>query len=194
MVNIVWMLLIFLGFMSSLVFGNLDHSTQAALEGAKDAVELCIGLAGVYALWLGLMKVAEKSGLVEIISKRMRRIMSALFPGVPPGHRAMGAMTMNIIANMLGLGNAATPLGIKAMHELQSINRHKDMATHDMCMFLIINTSSVQLIPATVIALRSAAGSNNPAEIIGTSLIATTCSTLMGIVAAKILKRYYRDK
>ena len=154
--------------MSSLVFGNLDHSTQAVWR-AKDAVELCIGLAGVYALWLGLMKVAEKSGLVEIISKRMRRIMSALFPGVPPGHRAMGAMTMNIIANMLGLGNAATPLGIKAMHELQSINRHKDMATHDMCMFLIINTSSVQLIP-TVIACE-AAGSNNPAEIIGTSLL-----------------------
>ena len=194
MVNIVWMLLIILGFISSLIFGNLEHSTQSALEGAKDAVELCIGLAGVYALWLGLMKVAERSGLVELISKRIRRVMSLLFPGVPPGHRAMGAMTMNIIANMLGLGNAATPLGIKAMHELQSINRHKDMATHDMCMFLIINTSSVQLIPATVIALRSATGSKNPAEIIGTGLIATTCSTLTGIIAAKILKRYYRDK
>ena len=170
MVNIVWMLLIVLGFISSLIFGNLEHSTQSALEGAKDAVELCIGLAGVYALWLGLMKVAERSGLVELISKRIRRVMSLLFPGVPPGHRAMGAMTMNIIANMLGLGNAATPLGIKAMHELQSINRHKDMATHDMCMFLIINTSSVQLIPATVIALRSATGSKIPLKSLAPAL------------------------
>ena len=174
MVNVVWILLIFIGFVSSLIFGNLEQSTQSALDGAKHAVELCIGLSGVYALWLGLMKVAEKSGLVEVISKRMKGLMSVLFPGIPPGHRAMGAMTMNIIANMLGLGNAATPFGIKAMHELQSINRYKDTATHDMCMFLIINTSSVQLIPATVIALRSAAGSMNPAEIIGTSLIATT--------------------
>ena len=191
MVNIVWLFMILLGFLSAVFFGNLEATTQSALDGAKYAVELCIGLSGIYALWLGLMKVAEKSGLVETISKKMRGLMVILFPGVPPGHPAMGAMTMNIIANMLGLGNAATPLGIKAMHELQRINRHDAVATHDMCMFLIINTSSVQLIPTTVIALRSAAGSLNPSEIIGTSLIATLCSTLTGIIAAKIFKRYY---
>lgn len=137
------------------------------------------------------MRVAEESGLIASISRRMRGLIMALFPGVPPGHPAIGSMTMNIIANMLGMGNAATPLGLKAMHELQEINRGRDEATHDMCMFLIINTSSVQLIPTTVIALRSAAGSLNPSEIIGTSLIATTCSTLTGILAAKVLRRYY---
>lgn len=191
MVNVVWLLMILLGFISAIFFGNLEGTTQSALDGAKYAVELCIGLSGIYALWLGLMKVAEKSGLVESVSRRMKRLMAILFPGVPSGHPAMGAMTMNIIANMLGLGNAATPLGIKAMHELQRINRNGDIATHDMCMFLIINTSSVQLIPTTVIALRSAAGSLNPSEIIGTSLIATICSTLTGIIVAKIFKRYY---
>ena len=143
-------------------------------------------IGGVYALWLGLMKVAEKSGLVEIISKRMRRIMSALFPGVPPGHRAMGAMTMNIIANMLGLGNAATPLGIKAMHELQSINRHKDMATHDMCMFLIINTSSVQLIPATVIASEARQVQIILPKSLVPALLPPPVQPLTGIVAAKM--------
>ncbi|NLJ40075.1 MAG: nucleoside recognition protein [Clostridiales bacterium] len=190
MVNIVWLLMIVVGFLSALFFGRLEGTTQSALDGAKYAVELCIGLLGIYALWLGLMKVAEKSGLVKIISKRMKGIMTALFPGVPAGHPAMGAMAMNIIANMLGLGNAATPFGLKAMHELQNISTNKDVATHDMCMFLIINTSSVQLIPATVVALRSAAGSANPSEIIGTALIATTCSTLAGISAAKLLKKY----
>lgn len=191
MVNIVWLFMILLGFLSAMFLGNLEATTQSALDGAKYAIELCVGLSGIYALWLGLMKVAEKSGLVEAISKKMKGLMAILFPGVPPGHPAMGAMTMNIIANMLGLGNAATPLGIKAMHELQKINRGGDVASHDMCMFLIINTSSVQLIPTTVIALRSAAASLNPSEIIGTSLIATTCSTLTGIIAAKIFKRYY---
>lgn len=191
MVNIVWLLLIFVGFISAFIFGNLEFTTQSALEGAKYAVELCIGLSGIYALWLGIMKVAEKSGLVESLSEKMKGLMTILFPGVPKGDRAMGAMTMNMIANLLGLGNAATPLGIRAMHELQRLNKDKNVASYDMCMFLIINTSSIQLIPATVIALRSAAGSANPSEIVGTGLIATICSTLTGIIAAKILKNYY---
>jgi len=183
--------MILMGLLVALFSGKMEAVTQAALDSAKYAVELCFGLIGIYALWLGLMKVAEESGMVKAISKRMGRIMKLLFPDVPPRHPAMGAMTMNIIANMLGLGNAATPLGIKAMHELQSLNKEKDRATNAMCMFLMINTSSVQLIPATVIALRSAAGSSNPTEIIGTTLIATSCSTLTAIIAAKILQRYY---
>ncbi|HZJ83373.1 MAG TPA: nucleoside recognition domain-containing protein [Clostridia bacterium] len=191
MVNRVWIFMIIVGFLAALFFGNLESTTQAALDGAKYSVELCIGLAGIYALWLGLMKVAEKSGLVEAISKKMKGIIMIIFPGIPSGHPAIGAITMNIIANMLGLGNAATPLGIKAMHELQRLNRSTEKATNDMCMFLIINTSSVQLIPTTVIALRTAAGSLNPSEIIGTSLIATLCSTITGILAAMVLRRYY---
>lgn len=193
MVNGIWIFMIVGGFIFALFMGNLSEATQGALEGAKSAVDLCIGLSGVYALWLGLMKIAEKSGLVGGLSRRMGRIMKALFPDVPPGHPAMGAMAMNIMANVLGLGNAATPLGIQAMHELQTLNRNGDRATHDMSMFLIINTSSVQLIPATVIALRSSYGSLNPGEIIGTSLIATTCSTMAGIVSAKMFRRYYRS-
>lgn len=193
MVNGIWIFMIVGGFIFALFMGNLSEATQGALEGAKSAVDLCIGLSGVYALWLGLMKIAEKSGLVGGLSRRMGRIMKALFPDVPPGHPAMGAMAMNIMANVLGLGNAATPLGIQAMHELQTLNRYGDRATHDMSMFLIINTSSVQLIPATVIALRSSYGSLNPGEIIGTSLIATTCSTMAGIVSAKMFRRYYRS-
>ena len=191
MVNVIWLFMILIGFLVALFFGDLEAATQAALDNAKYAVELCIGLLAIYALWLGLMRVAEKSGLVEAISKKMQGIMSFLFPDVPAGHPAMGAMTMNLIANMLGLGNAATPLGIKAMNELQRINKQKDVATHDMCMFLIINTSSVQLIPTTVIALRSAAGSLNPGEIVGTTLITTIISTLVGIIAAKMFRRLY---
>ena len=116
MVNAIWLFMIIIGFLVALLVGDLEATTQAALDGAKYAVELCVGLLGMYALWLGLMKVAEKSGLVEAISKKMRGIMGFLFPDVPAGHPAMGAMTMNLIANMLGLGIAATPLGIKAMH------------------------------------------------------------------------------
>lgn len=189
MVNGIWVVMILAGLLMGLLTGDLEAVTQSALDSAKYAVELCIGLIGIYALWLGLMKVAEESGLVKGIARRMSRIMRFLFPGVPERHPAMGAMTMNLIANMLGLGNAATPLGIKAMHELQSLNQKKDTASDAMCMFLIINTSSIQLIPATVVALRSAAGSKNPTEIIGTSLAVTICSTLVGIISAKIMAR-----
>lgn len=191
MVNIIWMLFILIGLVIAVLNGRIDEVTQAALDNAKYAVELCFGLIGIYALWLGLMRVAEEAGLVNKISRKMQGIMRFLFADVPARHPAIGAMTMNIIANMLGLGNAATPLGIKAMKELQDLNPHKDEATDAMCMFLIINTSSVQLIPTTVVALRSTAGSSNPTEIIGTAFIATVCSTITGIIAAKVLQKYY---
>ncbi|MCM8901849.1 nucleoside recognition protein [Caldicoprobacter algeriensis] len=191
MVNIVWILLILIGLVVAAFNGKIEAVTQAALDNAKYAVELCFGLIGIYALWLGLMRVAEEAGLVKRVSRKMQGVMRFLFADIPARHHAIGAITMNIIANMLGLGNAATPLGIKAMKELQELNPHKDRATDAMCMFLVINTSSVQLIPATVVALRSTAGSSNPTEIIGTAFIATVCSTAAGIIAAKILQRYY---
>jgi spore maturation protein A len=191
MVNIVWILLILIGLVVAAFNGKIEAVTQAALDNAKYAVELCFGLIGIYALWLGLMRVAEEAGLVKRVSQKMQGVMRFLFTDIPARHPAIGAITMNIIANMLGLGNAATPLGIKAMKELQELNPHKDRATDAMCMFLVINTSSVQLIPATVVALRSTAGSSNPTEIIGTAFIATVCSTAAGIIAAKILQRYY---
>ncbi|HOB19969.1 MAG TPA: nucleoside recognition domain-containing protein [Candidatus Atribacteria bacterium] len=191
MVNTVWIILILAGILAAIPAGNIEAVTQSAFDGAKQAVELSFGLIGIYALWLGLMRVAEKAGLVKALSSRMAPVMKALFPEVPAGSPAMGAMAMNIIANMLGLGNAATPLGIKAMKELRELSHDKETATNAMCMFLVINTSSVQLIPTTVIALRSAAGSANPTEIIGTALIATACSTLAGIISVFILRRYY---
>ncbi len=188
MVNIVWLVLIISGFIISFFNGSIEAVTQSAFESVKQAVELCFSLIGIYSLWLGLMKIAEKSGLVSAFSKKITPLLRFIFPGVPPNSPAMGSMSMNIIANMLGLGNAATPLGLKAMQDLQDLNRNKDVASDAMIMFIVINTSSVQLIPTTVIALRSAAGSSNPGEIIGTTLIATACSTLAGVLMAVALR------
>lgn len=164
------------------------------LRYAKTAVELAIGLVGIMALWLGVMKIAEASGLVAKLAAVMRPVTTRLFPDVPADHPAMGAMVMNISANMLGLSNAATPLGLKAMEELNKLSKKAGTATDAMCTFLVINTSSVQLIPATVIALRAAAGSSNPTEILGPVIVATTVNTTVGIVVVKLLSKlpYFR--
>jgi spore maturation protein A len=161
---------------------------------AKTAVELAIGLIGIMALWLGVMKIAEESGLVAKVAAAVRPVTRRLFPDVPPDHPAMGAMVMNISANMLGLSNAATPLGLKAMEELNKLSTKAGTATDAMCTFLVINTSSVQLIPATVIALRSAAGSTNPTEILGPVIVATTVNTVVGVVTVRLLSKlpYFR--
>ncbi|MGC1403060.1 MAG: nucleoside recognition domain-containing protein [Thermodesulfobacteriota bacterium] len=164
-------------------------TNDGLIHYAKVAVELAIGLIGIMALWLGLMKIAEQAGMIERLARALRGITTRLFPDVPPDHPAMGAMIMNMSANMLGLGNAATPLGLKAMEELNKLNEKPGTATDAMCTFLVINTSSVQLIPATVIAIRAAAGSANPTEILGPVIIATTINTLCGILAVKFLAR-----
>jgi spore maturation protein A len=190
-INIIWLILITLGFLISVLTGRLEQTTQAAFDSAKYAVELGLGLIGMYSLWLGLMRVAEKSGLVRAFSKRIAPVLRLIFRDVPVTSPAMGAMSMNIIANMLGLGNAATPLGLKAMKELEKLNYRKNSPSDAMCLFLIINTASVQLIPSTVIAIRSAAGSTLPAEIVSTTLIASICAAVTGITFAKLLKRYY---
>jgi len=173
-------------------FEPLVHITDALFNSSKTAVDLAIGLIGLMALWLGLMKLAEESGLVNLLAKFVRPVMIRLFPEVPPEHPAMGAMIMNIAANMLGLGNAATPLGLKAMQELQKLNEKAETATNAMVTFLAINTSSVTIIPATVIGIRVSAGSSNPAEIIGTALFATTCSTIVAILFAKLFSKLPR--
>lgn len=189
MLNIIWAALIIVGFSVGALTGNINNVTNAAIESAKSAVELALGLIGVMALWLGIMKIAEDSGLIKLISKALKPIMIFLFPDVPETHPAMGAMIMNISANILGLGNAATPFGLKAMEELQRLNKYKDTATNAMVTFLAINTSSVTLIPATTIALLAAAGAPNPTEIIGPTIISTTISTTAAIIAAKSLQR-----
>lgn len=165
--------------------------TKAALESATGAVELAIGLVGVMALFLGLMKIAEAGGLLRILARLIRPLMVRLFPEVPPEHPAMGAMILNFSANMLGLGNAATPFGIRAMQELDKLNPHPGTATNAMVLFLAINTSSITLLPTGVIALRTAAGSANPAGILPTTLFATVCSTLAAVAAAFLLRRFF---
>jgi spore maturation protein A len=165
-------------------------TNDGLLHYAKVAVELAIGLIGIMALWLGLMKIAEEAGLIARLAGALKGITRRLFPDVPPDHPAMGAMIMNISANLLGLGNAATPLGLKAMEELNKLNRKTGTATDAMCTFLVINTSSVQLIPATVIAVRAAAGSANPTEIIGPVILATTVNTLVGIIVVKLMAKW----
>lgn len=164
--------------------------TTAVVDSAGGAVELAIGLVGMMALFLGLMKVAEAGGLLAIVSKTVRPLMVRAFPDVPPAHPAMGAMILNISANALGLGNAATPFGIRAMQELDTLNHHKGTATNAMVLFLAINTSSVTLLPTGVIALRASAGSADPAGILATTLFATFLSTTVAIIAAKLYQRW----
>ncbi len=164
-------------------------TNDGIIKYAKTAVELAIGLIGIMALWLGIMKIAEQSGLVGKLAAALKPITTKIFPDVPPDHPAMGAMIMNISANMLGLANAATPLGLKAMEELSKLNRKAGTATDAMCTFLVINTSNVQIIPATVIALRAAAGSSNPTEILGPVIVATFIALVVGVSTAKILAK-----
>ncbi|MDZ7839266.1 MAG: nucleoside recognition domain-containing protein [Gammaproteobacteria bacterium] len=161
------------------------------VDSAESAVTLAIGLVGVMALFLGLMKVAEKGGLLTIIARALRPLLTRLFPEVPPEHPAMGAIILNLSANVLGLGNAATPFGIRAMQQLDRLNPHKGTATNAMALFLAMNTSSVTLLPTGVIALRAAAGSSDPAGIVPTTLFATICSTTVAIISAKLLQRYW---
>ncbi|MBF0285241.1 MAG: spore maturation protein, partial [Magnetococcales bacterium] len=169
--------------------GPMQQLTTAMIDSAGGSVTLALGLVGVMTFFLGLMKVAEKGGLLTVLAKLIRPLMVRLFPEVPPDHPAMGAMILNISANALGLGNAATPFGIRAMQELDKLNPYKGVATNAMALFLAINTSSVTLLPTGVIALRAAYGSQNPAAILPTTLFATICSTAAAILTALYLQR-----
>jgi spore maturation protein A len=164
---------------------------EAIIEKVASSVKLCLDYIGLMALWLGIMKIADESGLVTALVRLIKPIMTRLFPRVPVEHPAMGAMMMNIAANMLGLDNAATPMGLKAMKELQNLNAEKDTATNDMIMFLAINTSSVTLIPFSVFVWRSNTGSVNPYAILVPTIIATTCSTIGGPAMAYFLGKIY---
>jgi spore maturation protein SpmA len=189
MLNYIWLALIVLAVLIGGGGGRVQAVVDGAVEGAGTAVTLAIGLIGVMSLWLGLMRLAEKAGLVQGIARLLRPALRWLFPGVPVEHPAMGSMVMNMAANMLGLTNAATPLGLRAMRDLDALNPHPGTATNAMCTFLAINTSSVQLIPMTAVAILASAGSSNPSAIIGTALLATFFSTLAGITAVKLLEK-----
>jgi spore maturation protein SpmA len=186
-INIIWLSMVVLATVTAAYTGKMEILTKASFDSAKDAVTLAIGLIGPMALWLGIMKVAEDGGLMQIIARWMRPLMVRLFPDVPHDHPAMSAMIMNMAANALGLGNAATPMGIKAMQELSKLAPEKGTATNAMCLFLAINTSSITILPLGVITVRAAAGSSSPASIFIPTLIATCCSTLVAVIMAKFL-------
>ncbi len=192
MLNYLWGGMILLGILVAAFTGKMPDITQAVINSSKEAVQLCLMLLGVMSMWMGLMRIAEKSGLIAALSRRMRPILRYLFPDVPDHHSAQKYISMNIIANMLGLGWAATPAGLKAMENLQELNPKKDTASRAMCMFLILNISSVQLVSVNIMAYRAQYGSANPSEIIAPSLLATAVSTLVGIMAAKMLERRSR--
>ncbi len=188
-INIIWLGMILVATVTAAYTGTMDQVTKASFDSAKAAVVLAISLIGPMALWLGLMKVAEDGGLLKIIARGLRPVMTRLFPDVPSDHPAMSAMIMNMAANALGLGNAATPMGIKAMQELDALSVEKGTATDAMCLFLAINTSSVTLLPLGVITVRAAANASQPAAILIPSVLATSISTLVAVIAARFLAK-----
>ncbi len=190
MVNYIWLFFIVCGFVVGAINGRMEQVTEAAFEGAKTGVSVCIGLISVLVFWLGMMKIAEQAGLLQKLGALLRPAIQLLFPSIPKDHPALGYIISNMSANILGLGNAATPMGIKAMQELQKLNPDKHTATPDMCTLLALNTSSVTIIPTTLIAIRMNFDSANPAEIVGTTLIATIIATAAAIMADK----WYRSR
>jgi spore maturation protein A len=187
MVNIIWMLLTIIGIVFAIINGRIGEVNKAIFQGASEAVTLSIGLISVLVFWLGMMSIAQQAGLLDKLARLFRPVVTRLFPDIPKDHPAMGYILSNMMANMFGLGNAATPLGLKAMEQLKKLNGDKDEASRSMITFLAINTSSLTIIPTTIIAIRITYESSNPAEIIGTTLIATICSTFGAI----LLDRYF---
>ncbi len=209
MLNYIWAAMIILGVIFGAITGSMKEVTEAALDSAGEAVSLCITMAGVMALWVGLMEVAEKSGLLLKLTNMLSPFVSFMFPRIPKGHKARDYISTNIIANILGLGWACTPAGLKAMEELAKLEEERGnpvylsdgkgaggkngrIASNEMCTFLILNISSLQLIPVNMIAYRQQYGSVNPAGIIGPAILATFISTLMAVVYCKVKDRKRR--
>jgi spore maturation protein A len=193
MLNYIWFGLMAIALVVAAFNGTAEAVTTGAVESAKTAVEIAIGLVGVMTLWLGIMRIAEAAGLVTLLGRALRPVMRWLFPDIPAEHPAAGSIVLSVAANMLGLNNAATPLSIKAMEEMQTLNPKKDTASNSMVTFMALTTSGVQLVPATMIGILAAAGSKNPTAIIGTTLAATFVGTVAAVLAAKVLERFYRE-
>jgi len=181
--------MICLGILAAALSGKIEQITPSIFASAEQGVTVAFGLISVMTFWLGMMKLIERSGVIEMIKKVLQPLAYLLFPRVPREHPAMNAILMNMSANILGLGNAATPFGIKAMEELQQLNTREDTASDEMCTLLAINTSSLTLLPTTVIALRASAGSLNPTDIVGTTIVATLSSTVVALILDRLLRR-----
>src|SRR5438270_12957174 len=191
MLNYIWFALLAIALVVAIFNGTAAQVTKASVDSAKTAVEISLGLIGIMTLWLGIMRVAEKAGLVTMLARILTPFRRLLFPDIPPDHPAIGAVIMNIAANMLGLSNAATPLGIKAMEELQELNPQKETASNAMVTFMTLNTAGIQFIPATIIAVLAATGSKNPTAIISTTIVATFCGAMAAVTTARILQRFF---
>lgn len=190
MLNYIWLGLVLAAVVLGGLSDRLKEVTDASFNAAKTAVlEIALPLIGITALWLGVMRLAERAGMVQSLARLLQPVLRWLFPDVPAGHPAMGSMLMNLSANMIGLTNAATPLGLRAMNDLEKLNRHPGTATNAMCTFLALNTGSVQLLPTTAIGIMAAAGSLHPTAIVGTALLATMASSAAGLIAVKSLER-----
>ena len=194
MLNFLWGAMLLIGIVYGAATGRMNEVTDAALSSAKEAVSLCITMAGIVAMWVGIMEIAKSSGLVERLTRKMRPLLGFLFPDVPGEHRAMEFISANMIANFLGLGWAATPFGLKAMEELAKLEKQRKSvspgtASNAMCTFLILNISSLQLIPVNIIAYRSQYGSVNPTAIEGPGIVATAVSTVVAVIFCKVMER-----
>lgn len=186
MLNILWPIFLIVSFVYAIIVGRVDEVNKSIFDSAESAVELSITFLGTMCLWNGIMKIVQNTSLMEKLTKLLKPIMKFLFPDLKSNSKAYQEISMNIIANILGLGNAATPLGLKAMKTMQTENSKKDTLSNSMAMFIVLNTASIQLIPTTVIAIRSSLGSENPSSIIIPVWIATICAASIGIVVTKI--------
>ncbi|MGN6714768.1 spore maturation protein A [Anaerocolumna jejuensis DSM 15929] len=194
MLNYLWGFMIIIGVIVGALNGKIDAVNAAALSSAKEAIILCITMLGFTALWTGIMQVAKTAGIVDALTKAINPLLRLLFPDIPDKHPAKEYIASNMIANFLGLGWAATPMGLKAMQELKKLNKDKESASCDMCTFLIINISALQLIPVNIIAYRTQYGSVNPTEILGAAFVATSVSTVAGILFSLVARKLAREK
>lgn len=192
MLNLIWGGMILISLLLSIFTGQLEQTAAAAVTGAGNGVEICFSLLGILCLWSGLTRIGERAGLVALMTKFLRPVFRILFPDLNETSPASGSIILNIVANLLGMGNAATPLGIKAMQDLSHLNKNRTTASNAMCMLVVINTASIQLLPTTLIALRQAYGSSNPGAIIVPVWLVSICALIAGVTVAKILERRVR--
>jgi len=193
MINIIWIILISIGIIYGIVTNNLEVVNNTIIDSTKVSLDMLLKIFPVLALWMGLTKIAEKSGLLQNLSLKLSPLLTKLFPEIPKGHESLGLIASNVISNIFGLGSAATPFGLKAMSSLQKLNKNKDVASRSMITFLVLNTSGLTIIPTTIISLRMMHGSTNPTIIVFACILSTTFSTLGGIIVDRILARRYKD-
>ena len=193
MINIIWIILISIGIIYGVLTNNLEVVNNTIIDSTKVSLDMLLKIFPVLALWMGLTKIAEKSGILQNLSLKLSPLLTKLFPEIPKGHESLGLIASNVISNIFGLGSAATPFGLKAMSSLQKLNKNKKVASRSMITFLVLNTSGLTIIPTTIISLRMMHGSTNPTIIVFACILSTTFSTIGGLIVDRILARRYKD-